>query len=217
VVFKRRDKLSLIKWVQQWVWPRGGWSRAVRYMKLRLNRLPGTPDSIARGVFAGVFTAFTPFFGLHFVVAAIVAKVMRGNVLAALLATFAGNPLTYVPIAIVSLQTGHAVLGSEFDQRNPRSVVGKFYDAGQDVIHNFKALFTPETPNWDGVLRFGHEVFYPYLVGGVIPGVLAGVVAYYISLPMIAAYQQRRRGRLKSKFEELRRKASALTSKNKPR
>ncbi|WP_342772334.1 DUF2062 domain-containing protein [Pacificibacter maritimus] len=209
--------MPLIKWVQQSVWPRGGWSRAVRYMKLRLNRLPGTPDSIARGVFAGVFTAFSPFFGLHFVVAALVAKVVRGNVLAALLATFAGNPLTYVPIAIISLQTGHAILGSEFDSHNQRSVVGKFYDAGHDLIYNITALFSSGTPNWESVLRFGQEVFYPYLVGGLIPGVLAGLVAYFVSLPMITAYQKRRRGRLKSKFEELRRKAGALASKNKSR
>lgn len=215
MVFKRRDKLSLIKWMQQWVWPRGGWSRAVRYMKLRLNRLPGTPDSIARGVFAGVFTAFTPFFGLHFVVAAILARVMRGNVLAALLATFAGNPLTYVPIAVISLKAGHFVLGSEFDTHNERSFVGTFYDAGHDLLHNIKAIVTDDVANWDGVLRFGQDVFYPYLIGGLIPGVIAGCCAYYVSRPMITAFQKRRRGRLKAKFEELRRKAGTLKPNNK--
>ena len=72
---------------------------------------PIRPHRIARGIFAGVFTTFTPFFGLHFVVAAILARLMRGNILAALLATFFGNPLTYVPIGVVSLKTGHFLLG----------------------------------------------------------------------------------------------------------
>jgi uncharacterized protein (DUF2062 family) len=216
VVFKRRDKLSLVQWMQQWVWPRGGWSRAVRYMKLRLNRLPGTPDSIARGVFAGVFTAFTPFFGVHFVIAALLARLMRGNVLAALLATFAGNPLTYVPIAVVSLKTGHFVLGSEFDKHNGRSVVGKFFDAGHDILHNTKALVTGDVVNWDGVLRFGQDVFYPYLIGGLVPGILAGLIAYYVSLPMISVFQKRRRGRLRAKLEELRHKAAVIKSNTKP-
>ncbi|MEM5476218.1 DUF2062 domain-containing protein [Pacificibacter sp. AS14] len=201
--------------MQQWVWPRGGWSRAVRYMKLRLNRLPGTPDSIARGVFVGVFTAFTPFFGLHFVIAAILAKLMRGNVLAAILATFAGNPLTYLPIAVVSLKTGHFILGSEFDSYKERSFVGKFYDATHDLLYNIKALVTDDVANWDGVLRFGNDVFYPYLVGGLVAGILAGSAAYYVSLPMFAAFQKRRRGRLKAKLEELRRKAGTFKPNNK--
>ncbi len=215
MVFKRRDKLPLIKWMQQWIWPRGGWSRAARYMQLRLNRLPGTPDSIARGVFAGVITAFTPFFGLHFVVAAILARLMRGNVLAALLATFAGNPLTYVPIALVSLKTGHFLLGSEFEADHERSFFGTFYDAAHDLVHNMKAMVTDDVANWDGVWRFGHDVFFPYLIGGIIPGILAGLVAYYVSLPMISVFQKRRKGLLKAKFDELRDKAVA--KKNNPK
>ncbi|MEN8833237.1 DUF2062 domain-containing protein [Pacificibacter sp.] len=215
MVFKRRDKLPLIKWMQQWIWPRGGWSRAVRYMQLRLNRLPGTPDSIARGVFAGVITAFTPFFGLHFVVAAILARLMRGNVLAALLATFAGNPLTYVPIALLSLKTGHFLLGSEFEADHERSFFGTFYDAGHDLVHNMKAMMTDDVANWDGVWRFAHDVFIPYLIGGILPGILAGLVAYYVSLPMISVFQKRRKGLLKAKFEELRDKAVA--KKNNPK
>lgn len=215
MVFKRRDRLSPIKWVQQLVWPRGGWSRAVRYLKLRLNRLPGTPDSIARGVYVGVFTAFTPFFGAHFVIAAILAKLMRGNVLAAILATFAGNPLTYVPIAVISLKVGCFILGSEFDTYSERSFVGKFYDASHDLLHNLKALVTNDVANWDGVLRFASDVFYPYLIGGVVLGTLAGGAAYYVSLPMITAFQKHRRGRLKAKLEELSRKTGSFKPNNK--
>lgn len=215
MVFKRRDKLTPIRWVAQWVWPKGGWSRAVRYMRLRLNRLPGTPDRISRGIFAGVFTAFTPMFGLHFIVAGILAKLIRGNVLAALLATFAGNPLTYVPIAVISLKTGYFLLGTETGPLHERSFVGKFYDAGHDLLHNFYALFSHEVANWDALARFGHEVFFPYLIGGVLLGSVAGLAAYFLSLPMITAYQHHRRGRLKAKLEELRRKAAGLKSHHK--
>ena len=111
-MFKRRDSRSVLRIVAEAFWPRGGWLRAAHYVKHRMRRLPGTPEQIARGVFAGAFTVFTPFFGLHFVVAAILAKVMRGSILAALLATFLGNPLTYVPIAWIALQTGHWMLGT---------------------------------------------------------------------------------------------------------
>ena len=96
-------------------WPRGGWGRAVRYIGLRVNRLPDPPHRIARGVFAGVFTTFTPFYGLHFVLAAAIALVLRGNLLAAVLSTFFGNPLTYVPIGVISMKTGYWLLGLEHD------------------------------------------------------------------------------------------------------
>ena len=45
---------------------------------------------------AGVFACFTPFFGFHFFVAAgLLPYVMQGNILAALMSTFFGNPITY--------------------------------------------------------------------------------------------------------------------------
>lgn len=209
MVFKRREKLTPFRWLTQAIWPKGGWSRAARYLRHRLHRLPDTPHKIARGVFAGVFAVFTPFFGLHFVIAFLLAKLMRGNVIAALLATFVGNPLTYVPIGVISMKTGHFLLGTEFDHHHERSFVGKFFDAGDDFWRNFLALFTDQSANWDAIIRFSHEVFVPYLVGGILPGIVAGIAAYYVTLPMIAAYQARRRGKLKAKLEELRRKKAA--------
>lgn len=205
MVFKRREKLTPLKWVAQWVWPKGGWSRAARYMRHRLHRLPDTPHKIARGVFVGVFTVFTPFFGLHFLIAALLAKLVRGNVIAALLATFVGNPLTYVPIGMISLKIGHFLLGTRFDPRYEKSFGYSFFAAAEDFRQNFFALFTERDANWDALARFAQEVIWPYTVGGIIPGLLAGLAAYYVTLPMIAAYQLRRRGKLKAKLEELRR------------
>ncbi|WP_460272637.1 DUF2062 domain-containing protein [Celeribacter sp. ULVN23_4] len=208
--------MTPLQWLAQWIWPKRGWGRAVRYMQHRLHRLPDTPHKIARGVFVGVFTVFTPFFGLHFIIAALLAKLMRGNVIAALLATFVGNPLTYVPIGVISLKMGHFLLGTRFDHHHERSFIGKFFDAADDFWRNFQALFTDKDSNWDALIRFWHEIFFPYLVGGIIPGLIAGMVAYYVALPMISAYQSRRRGRLKAKLEELRRKKQAKKAAHKP-
>ncbi|MEL6701846.1 MAG: DUF2062 domain-containing protein, partial [Pseudomonadota bacterium] len=112
MVFKRRDSRSWATVLRELVYPRGGWMRAFEYVKHRVRRLPDRPEKIARGIWAGVFTTFTPFYGLHFIVAGTIAFFMRGNVIAALLATFFGNPLTYVPIGIAALQTGHFLLGT---------------------------------------------------------------------------------------------------------
>ena len=65
MIFKRRDPKTYLRAVVEFVWPRGGWARAFHYVRHRLRRLPDSPERIARGMWAGVFAAFTPFYGLH--------------------------------------------------------------------------------------------------------------------------------------------------------
>lgn len=203
MVFRRRDRRPIWRIILEFFWPRGGWARAAQYVRHRLRRLPDTPEKIARGIWAGVFTTFTPFFGLHFICAALIAKVMRGNIIAALLATFFGNPLTYLPIAAISLGTGHWLLGSRPRRGMEESLGEKFAGAWGDLWHNLLAIFTPEKADWHQLGVFYDEVFFPYMVGGILPGVIAGTIAYYVSVPLLRAYQNRRRKQLRAKLEKL--------------
>lgn len=209
MVFKRRESRHWSRIAVEFLWPRGGWRRAALYIRHRILRVSAPPEVIARGIFAGAFIVFTPFYGLHFVFSALLAKLMRGNILAALLSTFIGNPLTYVPIAIVSLQTGYFMLG-----RRPRddvdgSVWGAFGEAWRDLWDNFKAVFTPEQADWTGLAQFYDQVFLPWMIGGIVPGIISGLVFYYVSLPVITAYQRRRRQKLKRTMERLRTQRAA--------
>jgi uncharacterized protein (DUF2062 family) len=204
VVFKRRDRRPVWQVVVDFFYPRGGWVRAFEYVKHRVRRLPDTPEKISRGIWAGVFVAFTPFYGLHFICAALLAKLMRGNILASLLATFFGNPLTYLPIAATSLWFGHLILGRRPTDGIERSLGKKFTEAWADLWHNLKAIFTDETMEWAGLVRFHDDVFLPYLVGGLIPGVITASIVYGLSVPVIRAYQNRRRKKLEAKLAQLR-------------
>lgn len=210
MVFKRRDRRALWKVLLELVYPRGGWTRAAQYVQHRVRRLPDQPERIARGIFAGVFTCFTPFYGIHFVIAGTLAWVMRGNVLAALLGTFFGNPLTYVPIGAISLQTGYWMLGLSRPDAVLHGTLGaKFVEAGRDLYYNFRAIFTDAKSDWHSLSIFFDEVFFPYLVGGLVPGIVAGLIAYYLSVPLIRVYQNRRKGLIKAKFEALKKKAKS--------
>ncbi len=193
----------------EFMWPRGGWARAFHYVKHRMRRLPDSPERIARGIWAGVFTTFTPFYGMHFIVAALVARAMKGNIVAALMGTFFGNPLTYVPIGLAALETGHWILGTRVNELEHRSFGGKFADAGADLWHNVTAIFTPAHMDWSGLAVFWNQVFYPYLIGGIMPGIVCASIAYYLSVPLLRAYQKRRKGVIKAKFEALKQKAAA--------
>lgn len=198
----------MLRQAADFVYPPGGWGRAFQYVKHRVRRLPDKPERIARGIWAGVFTAFTPFYGLHFIVAVLLARIMNGNMLAALTGTFFGNPLTYFPIGLISLQTGHFLLGTSARPGTERSFGGKFVDAGNDLYHNFFAMFTDATADWTGLAVFYHEIFFPYLVGGVLPGVITATICYYLTVPVIRAYQKHRAMKIRKKFEELKANAA---------
>ncbi|WP_314733127.1 DUF2062 domain-containing protein [Pseudoruegeria sp. SHC-113] len=190
------------------VYPRRGWGRGFSYLKHRLRRLPDTPEKIARGIFAGVFVCFTPLFGVHFFIAAFIAMILRGNIVASLLATFFGNPVTFPIIAVVSMKTGHFLLGEAYSAEESKTLYQNFKGAGADVKDNFLAIFSDRTADWSQLSQFYHDVYLPYLVGGLIPGIITGLVAYYMSVPVIAAYQKRRKGKLKKKLAQLRAKAA---------
>ena len=98
------------------------------------------------------------------------------------------------------------MLGTEYEEVD-KSLVGKFLDAGKDLKDNLMALFRDRPADWDGLDRFYDEVFFPYLVGGVIPGVITATICYLISLPVIRAYQQHRRSRIKAKYEAIKKRA----------
>ena len=210
MVFKRRDRRPIWQIASEFIYPRGGWGRAFEYVKHRVSRLPDTPEKIARGVMAGVATSFTPFFGLHFVVAALLARLFRGNILAALMGTFFGNPLTYVPIAWASLATGHWLLGTSLDASllgaEGKTACGlgcQFSTALGDLWHNFLALFTDAKTDWSNLIVFYDETFYPFMIGSIIPGIMFGIAAYYVTVPGITAYQNSRRKRLRAKLDKL--------------
>lgn len=214
MVFKRRDKRTYAQRLADGVYPRGGWGRALYYVLHRLRRLPDPPERIARGIAVGVLVSFTPFFGFHFVIAALLAWMMQGNMLAALLATFFGNPLTFPLIVGISMEIGSKILG--LSTGFPlHTIVDAFGNASLELWWNFKAMFTSETTHWGSLSRFFRDVFLPYLVGGLVPGSVLGLIAYFVSRPLISAYQVARIKRLKKRYEK-RRAAKAARADARP-
>ena len=217
MVFKRRDRRSIVSVLMRFFWPKGGWKRAFHYVNYRLRRLPDSSQKISRGIWAGLFTTFTPFYGLHFLTAAIIARLLKGNILAALLATFFGNPLTYVPIGVISLQTGHFFLGTDYipPGEGGKSILEKFLDAGADLQQNVLALVKGVGTDWSRLEIFYQEVFFPYMIGGIIPGLIMASLGYYLSEPIIRAYQNRRKGFLVKKLRALKSRSSNKARKKK--
>lgn len=198
-------------WLREQVYPRSGFKRATRYVVYRMRRLPDQPHRVARGVFAGFFIGFLPLPGLQFLAAWGAARLLRGNVLAALLGTFNTNPLTTPPFAVFSVWLGHWMLGIEAPL-NGKYILSALENALHDLWFNFTALFGPEKAQWDGLIQFFNEIYLPWFIGALGPAILISGIAYYVTIPLVEAYQKaraakahergERRSRLRAKLAE---------------
>lgn len=203
MVFRRRTKRNFWQVLGTMLYPKGGWRRATSYVGHRLSRLPDTPERIAIGIAAGTFVSFTPLFGFHFVLAAAISRLLRGNIMAGLLGTFFGNPVSFPFIVIVAVEFGNFILGQGGLVHFPQ-IMAAFGFAWGELWDNLVAIFTGAPQEWGRLKTFFRRVFLPYLIGGILPGILCGVGMYYVSLPLIRSYQKRRRDALRKRFIESR-------------
>ena len=137
---------------------------------------------------AGTFVAFSPLFGIHFVLAPCIAWAIGGNLLAAFIATLVCNPLTFPAIAYAAIQVGSWILGGEDPVRHTTVT-----DAFKELWRNLGAPFTDWSANWDATLSVFEQFFFAYLVGGAVLGLIASVSAAWACLRIVTAYQRHRR------------------------
>src|SRR6185295_14001430 len=118
MLFRRREEESILGRIRVNLWPRRSWSRSTRYVLYRLKRLSESPHAVALGFAVGVFSAATPFLGTHMVMAALIAWAVGGSIVAAVLGTFFGNPLTYPLLWYTTYEVGHLMLGGRAVKHN---------------------------------------------------------------------------------------------------
>ena len=198
MIFKRRERPSTYHRVREVVAPRKGFWRGFGYMNKRMRRLPDSPHRIALGFACGAMASFTPFFGLHFVLAAGLAWAVRGNVIAALFGTAVGNPVTFPFISAVSLWTGRWLLRLRDDGSDFEAITHAFAEGLNAIWGTVKSWFGYGPSMLDGFHVFMADIFLPYLVGGILPGLVTAAACYWVIGPLVAAYQERRRKKLMS-------------------
>lgn len=203
MVFKRRIRRGWLRLVGESLWPRAGWRRATNYAIHRMRRLPDTPHRISIGIAAGNFVSFLPIFGLHFLAAAFVAWVLRGNILAALLGTFFVNFVTVPFIALGAMELGMWLMGNDMSM-SFGEVMGAIGRASTELMYNLIAPVTGDAMHWGSLSTFFWRVFLPYSLGGAILGFISSLALYYAFLPAITAYQRRRLAKLKARFDAAR-------------
>lgn len=167
-MFKRRDPRSILQNIRELFWPSMGWTRAAAYTKHRIIRLSDTPQNIALGLAIGVAISFTPILGTHFIQAGLIAYLLRANFLAALIGTFAGNPWTFPFMWWAAMSFGSMLFGL-FGL--PASVALPEH-ASLSVI-------------WDLIQNDPLRIFFPWLLGGYLLGLLTVPLSYALFYQMV--------------------------------
>ena len=118
---------------------------------------------------------------------------LRANVLASLIGTFIGNPITFPIITVFNLKLGEWILGSsEYSSVDGGKVFEGFLDF---IFLIYKNLFTEGSVGENSVPRineFLNGVFIPYSLGGIIGGIFVAIISYFLLRPLVATYQKQR-------------------------
>jgi len=179
--------LSPIKKILYFFWPSTGWKRAWAYIIHRLARFPGTPYSIASGFACGAAISFTPFVGLHFIIAATFAWIIRANILASAIGTSVGNPWTFPFIWAWLYQTGTWLIAGKTPEE-------KFVPEFSEIFGRMMgALFRLDM---EYLIESSANIFWPMLVSS-IPTCL--IIWWLFFLPIryaVQSYQNRRLDKL---------------------
>lgn len=110
-----------------------------------------SPDEIARGIAAGVFIAFIPFFGTHTITAIGAAQVLRLNTLIVILGTQISNPLSFPFQIFLSAEIGSLLLKGQLIKMN--------YSESVSLLQHYLP---------------------PILVGSLVLSVVASVLSFFL-------------------------------------
>lgn len=179
MLFKKRNDTTMGERLRLAMWPRRSWARSSEYYVKRVLRLSATPYSIAMGTACGAFVSMTPLIGFHFILAFVLAGLLRCNLVAAGIGTFVGNPFTFPIIWVSTYRAGRFMLHGEVDAT---------HGAIQQALRHHTL-----TELW--------PVMKPMLAGSLPIGLIAGAVVYLLTYNAVAAYQLARRERFAARHE----------------
>ena len=158
--------------------------RATKYYYLRFIRLRGQPSVLARGVAAGTFIGITPTIPFHTILALILAYIIRGSKIAALLATVLfSNPLTFFLQYYISFRIGNWLTPSNISWEKMTELM-EALSSGAHFKESFVALG-----------HMGLETLIVILIGGSILAIPFTVAMYVLSFLFFRSLQQKRRER----------------------
>jgi uncharacterized protein (DUF2062 family) len=146
----------------------------------RLLAIDDPPERTALAFSIGVFIAFSPFLGLHTIMATALAFLFRFNKIAIYSGTFVNNPfLTLVPIILASYATGALFMSK------PMALPAEGLELLKDPH-----LLTGDY--WSRLFKHSWDVLLPFAIGGMTLSVVCSLAAYPLTLRWLRARRKKR-------------------------
>ncbi len=156
----------------------------------RLLAIDDPPERTALAFSIGVFIAFSPFLGLHTLMATVLAFAFRLNKIAIYTGTFVNNPfLTFVPITLASYAVGAFLLGRPL-ALPPESM--------ELLLHPH--LLTGDY--WRQLLARSTDVLLPFAIGGTVLSFVGAFISYPLSLRLLRTKVGKRKAESEEKETE---------------
>ncbi len=184
-----------------------GPGRVLRYYRHRVVRMPGTAYAIAGGFAWGAAVSFTPFVGLHFILAGIGAWATRCGIVASAVGTAVGNPWTFPFIWALTYNVGVLLLGIDTEGAPALDTLALLFDQLWHEVGTWVMAVVGLSGGREGAVDaavFGEAmrtIFWPMLVGSVPVGILVWLVFYFVLKRAVDGYQLRRARRLRQRRE----------------
>ena len=151
----------------------------------KVLRLDDTPPRLAAAFAWGITAGFSPFFGVKFLVAFLVAVVLRLNKLLVLAGLCMNLPWIMVPWYTATTAIAGALLGVPL----PDDLRGEF-----GVLLG-RSLFTWEF--WRHLVALVRPWVLPFILGPTVGAILAGMATYPAALLVMLARQRQRGGQMR--------------------
>ena len=188
--FGRRNKTTIFLFIKNNIKILFSFTRTKKYIFLNLKRMKGSSHEIAIGLACGIAISFTPFLGLHALLAITFAWVLRGSMAAALIGTLFGNPWTFPFIWYLSYEIGKLFI-LDSSNLNARYLLPSLKDEMFVLFILVKNIFL--TTDYTLIKNnFNSLKFIPTMALGSIPMIFVSwFLSYFIFESIINSYKKK--------------------------
>ena len=188
--FGRKKKKKLIISLYNFIKIFFAFSRTKKYISLSIKRIKGTPQALSLGLATGIAISFTPFIGLHALLAIFISWVIGGSMAAALIGTLFGNPWTFPFIWYFTFEIGQFINYGflSYEEEFSFKVIKKEVSTLLAIVKNiiiFANIFELE----ESVAKLK---LIPFMVVGSIPLVfISWIFSYFSFLTIFKSYKKK--------------------------
>ena len=188
--FGRKKKKKLIISIYNFIKIFFALSRTKKYISLSIKRIKGTPQALSLGLATGIAISFTPFIGLHALLAIFISWVIGGSMAAALIGTLFGNPWTFPFIWYFTFEIGQFINYGflSYEEEFSFKVIKKEVSTLLAIVKNiiiFANIFALE----ENVAKLK---LIPFMVVGSIPLVfISWIFSYFLFLIIFKSYKKK--------------------------